>query len=328
MKASVREQPATPRGVIASLVAGFEHVNARYVLILLPLALDVFLWLGPFVSIRPLMADFSLLFGQAMREAQRQSDLSEAQMAQLRATQEGLRAYDPNVLGQLSVPFVGVPSLLAARLGPETVWPRLADIPLSDPMPMLALTLMLVTLGIGLGTAYLSLIAQQVRDGRLDWGRLARDVWGDALQVGMLMLGLVALVAALGVPTLLMLAVLGAVAPTLTYVLFLIALVAGFWLFIFFAFSVHGIVLARRNLFVAVWDSLRLVGRNYTATLSLFAASLLINNGLGILWHIPANTDVTLTVGILGHALVNTALVAATFVFYHDRLPALYPEKT
>lgn len=308
-------------------MAGFEHVNTRYALIVLPLLLDLFLWLGPFVSIRPLMADLSLVFGQAMREAQRQSDLPEAQMTQLRATQEALRAYDPNVLGTLSVPWVGVPSLLAGRLGPESVWPRPADIPLPEALPALALMLALWPAGVWLGTVYLSLIAHQVRDGRLDWRRLARDVWGDALQVGVLLVGLAMLALALGVPAVLALALFGALAPALAYIFFLLGLMAGFWFMVFFAFSVHGVVLARRNLFVAVWDSLRLVSRNYSATLSLFAVILLTNSGLGVLWNIPANTDILLAVGILGHALVTTALLTATFVFYHDRLPALYPDK-
>lgn len=327
MTASVPSPTSAPRGVIASLAAGFENVNTRYLLIVIPLLLDLFLWLGPFVSIRPIMADFSVVFGQAMREAQRQSELTEAQMAQLRTTQENLRTYDPNVLGTLSVPWVGVPSLMAGRLGPDSVWPRPADIPLPEAGPAVLLMLALLPVGVWLGTLYFSLIAHQVRDGRLNWGRLMREVWGDTLQIGVVLAGLAALALAIGVPAVLVLALFGSLAPTLAYLFLLVGLVAGFWLMVFFAFSVHGIVLARCNLFVAVWDSLRLVGRNYSATLSLFAAILLTNSGLNVLWNIPATIEWTLAVGVLGHALVNTALITATFVFYNDRLPALYPEK-
>src|SRR5260221_12843756 len=47
--------PVPPQGIIASLVTGFEAINTRLELILLPLALDLFLWLGPHLSISPLV---------------------------------------------------------------------------------------------------------------------------------------------------------------------------------------------------------------------------------------------------------------------------------
>src|SRR5262249_51792167 len=47
--------PAPPQGIIASLVTGFEAINARLELVVLPLALDLFLWFGPHLSISPLM---------------------------------------------------------------------------------------------------------------------------------------------------------------------------------------------------------------------------------------------------------------------------------
>src|SRR5947207_2670807 len=52
---TLRKMPEPPLGVIASITSGFETVNARLELILLPLALDLFLWLGPHLSIRPMM---------------------------------------------------------------------------------------------------------------------------------------------------------------------------------------------------------------------------------------------------------------------------------
>ena len=47
--------PAPPHGIITSLVTGFEAINARLELILLPLALDLWLWLGPHLSVSPLV---------------------------------------------------------------------------------------------------------------------------------------------------------------------------------------------------------------------------------------------------------------------------------
>ena len=45
--------PTPPVGVIESFTVGFETVASRLVLLLLPLVLDLFLWVGPRLSYRP-----------------------------------------------------------------------------------------------------------------------------------------------------------------------------------------------------------------------------------------------------------------------------------
>ena len=55
MTVQTREAPAPPLGVIESLARGFETVSRRLGLILLPLALDLFLWTGPRLSINSLV---------------------------------------------------------------------------------------------------------------------------------------------------------------------------------------------------------------------------------------------------------------------------------
>jgi hypothetical protein len=51
----------------------------------------------------------------------------------------------------------------------------------------------------------------------------------------------------------------------------------------------------------------------------LYITVVVLNFGLGIVWNIPADDSWLLLLGLVGHALVSTALVAATFVFYQDR---------
>jgi hypothetical protein len=44
----------------------------------------------------------------------------------------------------------------------------------------------------------------------------------------------------------------------------------------------------------------------------------LIGVGLNFLWSIPASDSWLALVGILGHAFITTALLASSFVYYHD----------
>ena len=55
-----------PPGVIGSLRAGFDAVSKHIGLILLPVALDIFLWLGPRLSVGGLVNPFfKLVFDEA-----------------------------------------------------------------------------------------------------------------------------------------------------------------------------------------------------------------------------------------------------------------------
>src|ERR671924_410357 len=104
------QMPAPPQGLIASLVSGFETVNARLELILLPLALDVFLWLGPHLSIRPLV-DF--VAGQLTAPPEADA----ITLRNLAIVRQALQDYGTsfNLFSVLSTAPLGLPSLLAGR---------------------------------------------------------------------------------------------------------------------------------------------------------------------------------------------------------------------
>src|SRR5258708_22334215 len=56
--ATIRTEPKPPVGVIESLGTGFETVATRAWLLLIPIILDLFLWVGPKVSFEPLVQRF------------------------------------------------------------------------------------------------------------------------------------------------------------------------------------------------------------------------------------------------------------------------------
>jgi hypothetical protein len=99
---------------------------------------------------------------------------------------------------------------------------------------------------------------------------------------------------------------------------FLIATVI-LWVLVYLGFSLHGIILQRRGLFGALWDSIRIAHVSLPYTVTLYTAIILLYQGLGLVWSIPAENSWLMLFGVIGHALVSTALVAATFAFYKDR---------
>ncbi|MBL8056785.1 MAG: hypothetical protein JNK29_08810 [Anaerolineales bacterium] len=319
MNASVNRKraPAPPLGVVASLTAGFEAVNARLVLILLPLVLDLFLWLGPRLSILPLVEQMVNLLqppAAAGPDAAGMQQVFEAMRTSLLNLGVGF-----NLFAVLSTAPLGLPSLMAGRptlatpLGAPAVWP------IENGLGSFFFFGVFSLAGLLLGALYFGGIAQQVRDARLAWGLLARQVWGDWARLTTLAVLALGLVFILGGPTLVMAVLLALIHPLLGNLASIIGATLILWALIFGAFALPGIVLQRRGLLGALWDSVRLVQSNLPQTAGLFVAVVLVNFGLSGVWNLPGGDSWFLLLGLGGHALVSTALVAAIFVFYQDR---------
>ena len=75
----------------------------------------------------------------------------------------------------------------------------------------------------------------------------------------------------------------------------------------------------RKPLIKAAWNSLRLVAANSFSVMGLLALVFALSAGLNYLWSLPNESSWMLLVGIVGHALISSALVTATFVFFQDR---------
>jgi hypothetical protein len=317
--AQIRKLPAPPVGIIASIASGFETVNARLELILLPLVLDLFLWLGPHLSVKPVLdqslaALLSLLAtpaGVDQATAQSLETLREQMKAAFVAYGERF-----NFFSRLSTLPLGLPSLIGGRGallvpgGTPVTW-------FVDNAPEYVLLFVSFSLlGLFLGAFYFGGIAQQVRDARLNWRLLLQQVWGDWARLTALTTVAFIVLALLSLPVLLVAVLLALIHPLLAS--FAISTVA-LWLLIYLGFTLHGIILQRRGLFSAMWDSIRLAHASLPQTLALYTAVIFIYVGLDWVWSLAADDSWLLLVGVLGHAVVATALVAATFVFYKDR---------
>jgi hypothetical protein len=181
MDVTTREDSARPLGVIGSLAAGFEMLGQRLWLIVLPVLLDLLLWLGPRLSIAPLLRQFvAVLLAQPTADPTMASQVAQAtQMLE----QFGDRFNLFSLLATL--PLLNVPSLMAQHV-PGSISP------LDGPRVLLATNVLtpvawsvvLVPGGLLLGFLYLNSLARQVRvlrspeeEGRAlsPWGSLSQS---------------------------------------------------------------------------------------------------------------------------------------------------------
>jgi len=213
---------------------------------------------------------------------------------------------------------LGLPSLMAGRtptltpLGHPVVWM------ISHPLVYLLLWGLLILVGLFLGALYLEAIAQQVREARFDWRQLRRSVWGKWLQLTVFM-GILTLIAlGAGLPLIFVISLIAAFSPEAAQLLLALTLLTAIWLLFYFCFALPGLFVQRRNLWLAMGDSLRLMQWNFGSTLLLNLIIFIIGGGLTLVWNTPREDSWLMLIGVAGHACVSTALIASVFIFYQD----------
>lgn len=301
-----RELPARPIGAVASLSAGLDTVIQGWWILLFPLALDLFLWLGPRLSIRPVTEDFLATLAPLMEENPA-LDLFETAAEEL------------NYFSTVSVTPLGVPSLMSVKLPQSTPLGIPSTYLVTDDLQWIGLFVGLSLSGLLLGGIYFGLITQQVRDGAPNLWRLLKAIPGYWLSVLLMILSLLLAGAILAIPVIIVAALLSGLSAWIATLVVWTGFMLFLWLVFHLFFTVHGILLNQQPLIKAAWNSLRLVAANSFSVMGLLALVFALSAGLNYLWSLPNESSWMLLVGIVGHALISSALVTATFVFFQDR---------
>jgi hypothetical protein len=141
----------------------------------------------------------------------------------------------------------------------------------------------------------------------------------NSLLQGVLLCLLWALVLFLvSIPISLFLFTLALISVGLAQVALLLGLFAVMWLLPLIFFSGHGIFAYQQNVFQSIGTSFRMTRFALPSSALFILAALLISEGLRFLWSVPPADSWLALVGILGHAFVTTALLAASFVYYRN----------
>lgn len=309
-------------GLLPTLAAGFDVVTRHLWLVLIPIALDVFYWIGPQLRSTELWLSLVDLFRQSGTMVDMADSLAQA-------------AEYTNLFTFFSVPFIGVPGLMAGLVMPEQtpLQPMFWEINGVANWLLVAVAIMLAGL---LGAAvFHALIARSVcnqddeqcrmtqSQGQSVWMSMVRRLPVYCLRmIGMAILILLLLLA-LYVPLVLVAAFLTVLNAAIGSVVMLGGLAILVWLIFYLSFGLHGILLRERPVIWALIDSIRFVQRNLLPALTLFLLIFAARNLLAWLWLL-ADTGSWLTlINIAGYDFMITGLIAATYVFYRDRMALL-----
>lgn len=307
--------PPAPN-LIGAIRSGFDAVAHHLILILFPIILDLFLWLGPRVKLTGLINStteqlvlISTSQDPSMKELVTPMQESWAVLAEVFNMLVFLRSYP-----------VGITSLIATDL-PETsplgIW-RSWEIASASGVFLAFVLISLV--GLALGTLYFLGVSQAAVIGDISW-REVFSTWPRAtLQIILLALLWTFVLLVITIPGSFILSLVMLSGATYGYCAILIFAGVVFWLIIPLVFSPHGIILHQMGFLESVKTSVNLTRRTLPSTVLFVMGAFLLSKGLDLLWRIDDDSSWILLVGILGHAFVTTGLLASSFVYFRDAL--------
>ncbi len=309
MDNSRKESLPPPPGVIHSLRAGFDVISAHLAAILLPLILDLFLWLGPRLSIERLFTGIQ----SEMMNIWRAGGVSAADIQKI---MEGYQSTLPqiNLFWLLRTIPVGISSLMFARgfnnspLGSPSVLQVTAN------ELLLWLGLLVLTGWVG-GGLYFRWVARF----SLPEEPVLTPGTGRAITQTILLSVLWAgITVTIGLPVIILVSLLFQLNSFIAQIVILAASFLSMWLIVPMFFWPHGIFVKNQNALISIVSSLHLA-RFTLPTSSMFVLTVfLLGVGLNFLWSIPPAESWMTMVGILGHAFITTSLLAASFIYYRD----------
>ena len=295
-----------PPHLISSFAAGFDAIANHVSVIILPILVDIFLWLGPHLRLTTLLQTWwKWSVNSPLFQVPPNTDLNTAKQ------NLDQFATNFNLFAGLRTFPVGPASLMSVRLPSETPLgvPATYDLTIFSAFGW---ALLILLVGWLLGGFYFYFVSNAA----LTLPR--RPILPAIFQVLVLCVFWLVVVFAAGLPILLIASVLMLVSSFLAQAFLFMLVMVALWAVLPVFFSPHGIFAYQQNALMAIRNSMRLI--RYTApTSGLFLMGLfVIGQGLDFLWRTPADTSWWMLVGIAGHAFISTALLAASFIYYRD----------
>lgn len=314
MESSVSGPPARPIGVLQSLVLGFENIASQPILLIPPLLLDLFIWLGPRLTIPAFfegIASFMTIPIGSEPTLSEQVDLMSTMIREL--------SHRVNLVSIISSLPVGLPSLISSKQTIETPFGPGREIEVISPFLVVLIMLLMLVLGQALGAQYHIWIARQIAPGEEISNRrqaiLRMIFFALLIMVLSLMVGfgfsLIALLFAI-------------LLPILGFVVGFLGFSFVFWAFVYLIFTPHGIIRYRLGVIRAMTESATLVRLNLLPVVGFLSLAYGISWLTNQVWFLPDEKTWFTILAIAGHAFISTTLIAGSYAFYQDRRDWLF----
>jgi hypothetical protein len=309
MNVSKIENLPPPPGIINSIKAGFDIIATHITAILLPLLLNLFLWLGPrlhmdalFNSVKADMMSIWKTGGISAEDIQSAMDLYEKTLPKI------------NLFWIFHTIPIGISSLFLPQGVSRTPLgdPAILQVSAASLFGWIFLLTLFGWIGGGIYFRSIAWLAMADKD--------AQPVSASHAIVQTILISISwgILFVIIGVPVFVVLAVVLQLNAFIANLLVLVLSLASMWVIVPLFFWPHGVFIKRQNVITSILSSLQMT-RFTLPTSSMFVLTVfLLTFGLNFLWSIPPEDSWITLLGIFGQSFVATALLAGSFVYYRD----------
>ncbi len=294
--------------LIDTVGAGYTALHRRLWVLLIPVALNAYLWLGKPLSLEPL--------------------LRRARVGLVRVT--GIFTGDPRIQEQIIellqradarialawlnfMPLASV-ATLDNRAGASSAW----AIYNWDELFLLLAVINLAALAFS--GLFLNILGGAVRSECLAPSGITRSTLLAAVRIAGYALVITAGIALVGAPFLALSALLISWLPGSALVIVSVWYGLFFWAYIYTGFAVENIILHRVNPLAAIVNSVNVVRRNLLSALGLLAINAIVVAGFGVVWQRLPSEPWGVWLAIIGSAYIGGGLAAARLDFFNRRL--------
>lgn len=307
-------------GIIDSLSAGYRLLGRRIELILIPVLLDLVIWLAPQISVAPILQRVSDFYTQMAAASNVPAGVEEMTTSTTEVID--MLARGTNLLTSLiSSSLMHVPSI-----GGALTPPMLRDpIAISNSWVALLVWIGLSLLGLLLGVLYMQLLARVLPIGAAPKantvGELLGNTWRHFGRVLLYVLMLAGLFVAALIPFSVIIGIMMLLAPALGGLM--TAVFGGLYLvlFVYLYFVTAAIVLDDARVLEAAGRSIQVVRKNFISAVGFVLLNTMIGLGMGLLLSNASDYGAFAAVlAIVASSWIGTGLVLALLVFYRSRV--------
>lgn len=310
-----KQGTGAPPRMMNAIIAGFNVAANNLSLLILPVLIDLFLWLGLQVRVKDVLLPLFTNTAQYLQQAN-SPDLAARIKAAADIWEQILESF--NLLGLVRTIPIGVPSLMATSGAIETPFGAANSMEAGSLGSAMIIWLVVITVGFIAGCLYFYSLARATAETKepLEPAAFLRKI-GQSLG---LTVAFFLLLIILAVPALLLVSIIALINPVLGDFAMLFVGFILIWILFPLVFTPHAVFTGKNNLIVSGMTSVRLV-RHYLPGAGIFIiVGLVFTQGMDILWRIPPTSSWMTLVGILGHAFIYTAIFSASFIYFRAGL--------
>jgi len=288
------------------MVNGFNAVANNISVILFPVILDLFLWLGPRLKVDALLAPIV----EALPDIQSQIPADQARVFTQLVTdfQNGF-----NLFSSLRTFPLGVFSLMSTNIAASSPLGMRAAVDTPGLLTAFGAVLLLTFVGWMAGSLYFRAVSRVALNLQKEPG-----IFRVMLQAGLLSLVWMFFFTVANVPMLILLWLMSMLNAVLSSLLFIVLSVPIAWFLLGVYYSFYGIFSGSKNFFDSTRASLRMLRYGLPPLGWFTMLAILISQGMDMLWRVAPPGSWMMGIGILGHAFISTGLLAASFIYYRD----------